>query len=341
MTASRPSIPAPAHPRRRRQPLPWQTPKPTEEDPQSSERLARILASPTYRRADEDIGFLASDETRGIRLEIDYLKPELLLEQHAIRNTIVVFGGTRIVERGEAERKLARARDALAQRPHDVELARQLARAERVLAKSGYYDVARRLARLVAEAEGGRLVVMTGGGPGVMEAANRGAHDVGAKTIGLNIDLPHEQFPNPYVTPDLCFRFHYFAMRKLHFLKRARALVAFPGGFGTLDELFETLTLVQTRKIPPIPVVLVGAAYWKRLIDVDFLIDEGVIDPEDRELLWYAESAEEVWQDIRSWYAAAGRKLVDGDGEDDDERLASGPPRAGAPGRTAPKGGTA
>ena len=153
------------------------------------------------------------------------------------------------------------------------------------------------------------MVVVTGGGPGVMEAANRGAYDVGAKTVGLNITLPHEQYPNPYVTPGLCFQFHYFALRKLHFLLRARALVAFPGGFGTFDELFETLTLVQTRKIKPVPVILVGEDYWRRAVDLDFLVAEGVIDAEDRELLWFAETAQEIWDGIRHWYQLAGEPL--------------------------------
>jgi uncharacterized protein (TIGR00730 family) len=313
MTPGHPRVPQPAHPQRRRQPLPWHRPKALDEDPRAPEQVERILRSPTYRRADEDLDFLEADETRGVRLQIDYQKTEDLLEQQDVRHTIVIFGGTRIVEPAEAERHVRRLRSELDQRPGDPELARQLARAERVRAKSGYYDVARELGRRVSRSRdgGARLVVMTGGGPGVMEAANRGAHDVGAKTVGLNIDLPHEQFPNPYVTPDLCFRFRYFAMRKLHFLLRARALVVFPGGFGTLDELFETLTLIQTRKIQPIPVILVGESYWRRLVDIDFLIDEGVVDPEDRELLWYAETAGEIWQDIVSWYAAAGRRLVD------------------------------
>jgi hypothetical protein len=154
-----------------------------------------------------------------------------------------------------------------------------------------------------------RLVVMTGGGPGIMEAANRGAFDVGGKSVGLNISLPHEQYPNPYVTPDLCVRFHYFALRKLHFLLRTRALVAFPGGYGTLDELFETLTLVQTRKISPVPIVLVGESYWRRAVDVDFLVDEGVIAEEDRELFWYAETAQEIWSGILRWHEANGTPL--------------------------------
>ena len=143
---------------------------------------------------------------------------------------------------------------------------------------------------------------MTGGGPGIMEAANRGAYDAGLKTVGLNISLPHEQYPNPYITPELCFHFHYFALRKMHFLLRARALVALPGGFGTFDELFETLTLIQTRKIKPVPVVLIGKKYWKQVLDIDFMVDEGVIDPEDRELFWYAETAQEAWEGIINWH---------------------------------------
>ena len=157
------------------------------------------------------------------------------------------------------------------------------------------------------------LVAQTGGGPGMMEAANRGVHDVGGKTIGLNITLPHEQYPNPYITPALCFQFHYFALRKLHFMLRARALVAFPGGFGTLDELFETLTLIQTRKIKPVPVVLVGERYWRKAFDIDFLVDEGVIDAEDRDLFWYAETAEDIWHGLLLWYERNGAPLIAGD----------------------------
>jgi hypothetical protein len=152
---------------------------------------------------------------------------------------------------------------------------------------------------------------MTGGGPGIMEAANRGAFDVGAKSVGLNIALPHEQYPNPYITPDLCLRFHYFALRKLHFLHRAKALVAFPGGYGTLDEVFETLTLVQTRKIKPLPVVLVGREFWSQAVDFEFLVDEGVIDPEDKELFRFAETAEEAWDHITAWYECNGEPLLE------------------------------
>ena len=295
-------IPTPAHPDRRREPLPWQKPKSADEDAGAPARLEAILASPSYRQADQDVDFLNLDETRGVRLQIDYLKAEQLLGQHGIAHTIVVFGSTRIPEPASARRSLETAQSALAKAPDDMELQRQLAVAERIEAKSHYYDIARELGRLVGNAGAGphdsRLVVMTGGGPGVMEAANRGAFDAGAKSVGLNIKLPHEQYPNPYITAELCFRFHYFALRKLHFLLRAKALVAFPGGYGTLDELFETLTLIQTRKIHPVPVVLVGERYWRRAFDVDFLVDEGAIAPEDRELFWHAEDARSIWEGI-------------------------------------------
>lgn len=314
LSAGDPQIPLPAHPRERRVPLPGQRPMPVEDDPDASRRLEAILASPSYREADEDVGFLHHDETRGVRLQLDYLKTESLLSQHGVHHTIVVFGSTRIPDPAVAQRDMELARRALGEAPEDPERKRTAMVAERVLANSRYYIVAREFGRLVGSAprqpDGGRIVVMTGGGPGTMEAANRGAHDVGAESVGLNIRLPREQYPNPYVTPDLCFRFHYFALRKLHFVKRARALVAFPGGYGTFDELFETLTLVQTRTIEPIPVVLVGQAYWQRAFDVDFLVAEGVIDEEDRDLFWFAETAQEIWDGILQWYKLAGKPLV-------------------------------
>lgn len=307
-------IPTPPHPSQRREPLPWQRPKAVEEDPDAHKRIQAIIASSSYREADEDVEFLRGDEARGLRLQLDYLKPQLLLDRHDIRQTIVVFGGTRIHEPAAARRKVDELRAASSAAPTNSELARHLGIAERLLAKSGYYDVAREFGRLVAESDMGnsrpKLVIVTGGGPGIMEAANRGAHDVGANTIGLNIHLPSEQYPNPYITPNLCFRFHYFAMRKLHFLLRAKALVAFPGGYGTLDELFETLALVQTRTIKPVPVVLVGEQYWRQAVDVDFLVDEGVIDAEDRELFWFAETAQDIWDGILRWYEGAGEPLV-------------------------------
>jgi uncharacterized protein (TIGR00730 family) len=307
-------VPTPAHPHRRREPLPWHRPKPSEEDPDAPHRIQAILDSPGYRQADQDIDFLNLDGTRGVRLQIDYQKPEMLLERHGIRHTIVVFGSTRIPEPASAQRQVETLRTRAEADPHNADLQRRLAVARRILAKSHYYEVARDFARLVSQAgaehDGSRMVVMTGGGPGMMEAANRGAYDVDAKTIGLNINLPHEQYPNPYITPDLCFRFHYFALRKLHFLLRTRALVAFPGGYGTFDELFETLTLVQTRKIKPVPIVLVGEEYWRQAFNVDFLADEGVIDAEDRDLFWFAESAEEIWEGILHWHEANGEPLL-------------------------------
>jgi uncharacterized protein (TIGR00730 family) len=309
----KPRIPKPAHPVNRREPLPWQCPKPSEEDPHAPARVQAILQSPSYRRADVDLDFLARDTMRGVRLQIDYFKPEILLEEHRIRHTIVVFGSTRICEPATAQRKMDVLKAALAADAGNKELERRLAIAERVLAKSHYYEVAREFARLVSAtnktANGQHRVVVTGGGPGIMEAANRGAFDLGAKSVGFNISLPHEQYPNPYITPELCFNFHYFAMRKLHFLLRAKALVAFPGGYGTFDELFEVLTLVQTRKIKPIPVVLVGESYWRKAVNLDFLVDEGVIDQEDRELFWFAETAQEIWNGILHWHDIGGEPL--------------------------------
>jgi uncharacterized protein (TIGR00730 family) len=308
------SRPGPAHPRERDQALPGEAPKPADDDPHAAEALRRILASPCYREADQDLDFLKGDAARGVRLQLDFLKTESLLEAQGVEHTIVVFGGTRIHEAGAARRAVEACGRALAAKPGDPALQRRLAIARRVAAKSRYYDMARAFGALVGaageSAAGGRIMVITGGGPGVMEAANRGAHDVGARSIGLNISLPKEQYPNPYVTPELCFRFHYFAMRKLHFVMRARALVAFPGGYGTLDELFEVLALAQTRKLAPVPVILMGEAYWRGVFNPEFLVDEGVIDPEDRDLFWYAETAEEAWRDILDWYEAAGRPLI-------------------------------
>ncbi len=307
------AIPAPAHPHQRREPLPWQQPKTIEEDPLSHQRVRVILDSPSYREADQDVEFLNCDSVRGVRLLLDYLKPETLLAQHGVLHTIVTFGSTRIVEPAAAQRKLTALRDAVARSPGDTQLHARLTVAERLLEKSRYYDVAREFGRLVGACGEGpkdsRVVLMTGGGPGLMEAANRGAFDADAVNIGLNVTLPHEQYPNPYISPDLCFRFHYFAMRKLHFLLRAKALVAFPGGYGTFDELFETLTLVQTRKIQPLPVVLVGEAFWSKAFDLQFLVDEGVIDPEDAELFWVVETAEEAWQGILKWHEENGTPL--------------------------------
>lgn len=305
--------PAPAHPEERETDLPWKSAKPAIEDIDAPALVAEIMRAPNYVPADKDVDFLERSDNRGLRLQLDYSKAEKLLEEHGVAHSIVVFGSTRVPEPDAARRHVEELEQLAARDPHDSVLSKRLHVARRVLEKSGYYDVAREFGRIVGAAEGphgNRLVVVTGGGPGMMEAANRGAREAGARTVGLNISLPHEQYPNPYLTPSLCFQFHYFAIRKLHFLLRARALVAFPGGFGTLDELFETLTLIQTRKVKPVPVILVGEAYWRRAFDPDFLVEEGVIDPEDRDLFWYAETAREIWDDILRWYERNGTSLI-------------------------------
>ncbi|KAA1194026.1 LOG family protein [Pseudohalioglobus sediminis] len=313
---SRDQIPEPAHPLDRKSRLPGEKHEEMAADFHEAHRIDRILESSAYIPATEDVAFLQGSDARGVRLQLDYLKPELTMRELGIENTIVVFGGTRISELGESEKSVKRLRAQLDKQPDDVTLQRKLAVAERVLEKSHFYEVARDFSSLVAASGGGpsdhRLVVMTGGGPGIMEAANRGASEAGAQTVGLNITLPREQFPNPYLTPELCFQFNYFALRKMHFMLRARALVAFPGGYGTLDELFETLTLIQTRKIEPLPVVLVGESFWRRLVDIDFLADEGVIDDEDRDLFWYADTAEDIWEGLKLWYRKAGKALAPG-----------------------------
>ncbi|MEN4044912.1 MULTISPECIES: TIGR00730 family Rossman fold protein [Sulfurimonas] len=293
--------------------LPWEHPKLQEEDPQSLELIKTIMQSPTYAMAEEDKEFINSYEARGVRLELDYLKPELQMNKHGIEHTIVVFGSARIVEKETAMKRLSAIGEMLQKKPNNRDLLHELYVAERMVGKSIYYDDARKFGQLVGKsgksAEDCRVTVMTGGGPGIMEAANRGAYDVGAKSIGLNIKLPHEQYPNPYITPDLCFLFHYFAIRKLHFLNRAKALVIYPGGFGTFDELFETLTLIQTRKSQTIPVVLVGKSYWNKAIDFEFLKDEGVIAPQDTEIITFADNAEEAWEYILSWHQEQGTPL--------------------------------
>lgn len=307
-------VPDPPDRLQRDEPLPWQRVKAGEDDPEAASRVKALIESDSYAEADRDAAFLQRDPVRGARIQLDYMKPELLLNEHGVRNTIVVFGGTRIPEEAEARRRVDSLERLAAAHPDDDDIKRRVTIARRVLAKSRYYEIAREFGSIVGQARDGtdecRLLLMTGGGPGIMEAANRGAYDVGAKSIGLNISLPHEQYPNPYVSPGLCFSVRYFAIRKLHFLMRARALVVFPGGFGTIDELFETLTLVQTRKIDPLPIVLVGERFWRRAFDFDFLVDEGVVDPEDRELFWYAESAGEIWNSIGEWYQKSGNSLT-------------------------------
>lgn len=266
------------------------------------ENLRAILASPSYRLAEQDVEFLATPELRPIRMQLELLKCEMAMQQQGVESTIVVFGGTQVVERDEAEMRLAQAQASLAESPDDPGCRRQVARAERILAKARYYDEAREFGRIVStvcQRDGHcEYVVITGGGPGIMEAANRGAYDVEAKSIGLNITLPAEQTPNPYITPELCFQFHYFALRKMHFLLRAKGLVVFPGGFGTLDELFCTLTLRQTQRMQKLPIILYGTEYWNRVLDLEFLADEGVIADHHLDLFTYADTPEEAWNKI-------------------------------------------
>lgn len=262
--------------------------------------------APSYVKAYEDIEFLNRGELRPVRLQLELLKTELTLQEHKINSTIVVFGGTRIIAPELARTRVEDLESELARTPDDTSLQKRLSIARNILAKSKYYDEARVFGRLVSEygqADNGKeFVVVTGGGPGVMEAANRGAYEAGAKSIGLNITLPEEQAPNPYITPDLCFQFHYFAIRKMHFMLRAKALVAFPGGYGTMDELFEALTLVQTTKVVRLPIVLMGREFWNGIVNFDRFAEEGVIDPEDVGIFHFAETAEEAWQYIQEYW---------------------------------------
>ena len=311
-----------------------------------AENMEAILSSPSYSLAQDDRHLLDKSEMRGVRMLLELGKPELAFLADSITSTVIVFGGTQIVERPAAERRLSEARRAMARAQNTAAvpasglasaavpasglasaavpasglasaavpasakavegLARELKRAEQLLAYCRYYDAAREFARLVSidnQCDDKRdYVIITGGGPGIMEAANRGAFDVGCKSIGLNIKLPSEQQPNPFITPELCFQFKYFALRKFHFILRAAAVVLFPGGFGTLDEMFETLTLRQTHRMQPVPIILFGRDYWSKVINFQFLADSGVISDEHLKLFTYAETADEAWQQILDFH---------------------------------------
>ncbi len=281
--------------------------KPSEKSTTHEERIAAIKSSASYQQAHVDETFMCRDELRPVRLQLEMLKPEMILQDEGVRSTVVVFGGTRIIERPDAEAKLAHMQERLEKDPQSITKQRDVRIAERVLAKCHYYDEARKFGRIVSEkSEADDMidyVVVTGGGPGIMEAANRGAYDVNAKSIGLNITLPFEQEPNSYISPELCFEFKYFAIRKMHFLMRAKAMVAFPGGYGTMDELFETLTLIQTKRMDPIPVILFGKEFWQKAVNWETFVEEGTIAPHDIELVSYAETAEEAWRIIRDFYS--------------------------------------
>ncbi|MDW6025360.1 LOG family protein [Mesorhizobium sp. BAC0120] len=265
--------------------------------PHSDEDLEHIKRVPdtpqtraaTYRLAWDDPDFMTRRELRPVRLQLELLKPEMTLAERGIESTVVIFGGSRIPEPGGK-----------------AWAAKNEAQKCNLEANSRYYEEARKFARLCsqhsARSDFREFVVVTGGGPGVMEAGNRGAHDVGAPTIGLNIVLPHEQAPNAYVTPDLCFNFHYFAIRKMHFVMRAKAMAVFPGGFGTLDEFFETLTLIQTGRMERVPIILFGSDFWSRAMDLDFLAEQGTISPGDQDIIDLVDTADEAWAIISRFY---------------------------------------
>ncbi|HEY6133460.1 MAG TPA: TIGR00730 family Rossman fold protein [Rubrivivax sp.] len=272
---------------------------PTAEEEALAESPPSLYSGPesAYRLAFTDTDFLLREELRPVRMQLELLKPELVQDEHGIDSTIVIFGSARVLPPDAAARQLDSAREA-----GD---AAALKRAETAVAMSRYYDEARRFSALVTTRSRSLetpIYVVTGGGPGIMEAGNRGAHEIGGKSIGLNIVLPHEQAPNPYITPELCFQFHYFALRKMHFLMRSIALVCFPGGFGTLDELFEVMTLQQCGKVRSRPILLFGRAFWTRLIDFDFLVETGMISPGDVNLFHFVETAEEAWAALEAHY---------------------------------------
>ncbi|HUH39129.1 MAG TPA: TIGR00730 family Rossman fold protein [Spongiibacteraceae bacterium] len=274
------------------------------DDEQRAALRAAITGGAAYRLAQEDIEFLAQDDLRPLRLQLELFKPEQQLRAQGITSTVVVFGSARVPSLGEAQARLAALTQA--EGGQDAASPAALASAKRQLAQARYYEEARRFSQMISQRfqqeDRCDFVVVTGGGPGIMEAANRGAFDAGARSIGLNITLPHEQEPNPFISPELAFQFRYFAIRKMHFLLRARALVTFPGGYGTFDELFEVLTLVQTGKMARIPIVLVGTEFWRRVVDFDCLVEEGFINPEDTALFTYADTAEEIMATLEAFY---------------------------------------
>ena len=274
------------------------------------QRLKAIMEHPSYKLAYMDQDFIRSDDLRPLRLELELLKPEMFLDDLGIQSTVVVFGGTQVMPQEEVDPIMAEAKSLAKSKPDSEEAKRAMIRAERFQAKVRYYDECREFAKIVTEYNkefrDGEYIIKTGGGPGIMEAANRGAYDAGGKSMALNITLPFEQTPNSYITPGMCFQFNYFAIRKMHFLLRAKALVCFPGGFGTLDELFTTLTLRQTGRMQEIPIILYSKEYWDGIIDFQFLADEGVIKDSHLEIFQYTETPEETWDVIKKFHKIKG-----------------------------------
>lgn len=274
-------------------------------DNATDKRVLKLRKSPAFRRAYQDQEFLSREELRPVRLQLELLKPEMSLKENNVNATVVVFGSARIWSEEESARRINEMKKVCRSDPKNSVLANKLSSAQRLSHTCKYYEQARKFGHIVSEK--GRFgdthfIIVTGGGPGIMEAANRGAFEAGARSIGLNITLPMEQGPNPFVSPEFCFRFHYFAIRKMHFMMRARALVVFPGGFGTMDELFEVLTLVQTGKKRPLPIVLFGKKFWNDAINFEAMAKWGFISKEDLKLFSYAETAEEAWEIIADFY---------------------------------------
>jgi len=268
-----------------------------------SKNLELIISSSNYQLAHEDRELLNSDEMRGVRMLLEINKPEKILEEQKILSTIIVFGGASLSDKSSIENRLELAKNSLTKDPSSSNLQREITRLKNLQSISHYYDSAREFAKIVSRQNQkehcNSHVIVTGGGPGIMEAANRGAFDADCKSIGLNISLPNEQHPNSYITPGLCFKFNYFALRKFHFVMRSVAAVFFPGGFGTFDELFELLTLRQTGMKTQIPIILFGRDYWSKVINFQFLSDHGLISDEHMSLFQYADSASEAWDIIR------------------------------------------
>ena len=270
----------------------------------NSKNLNLIINSDTYKLAYEDLGLLSRNEMRGVRMLLEITKPDLILEENKILSTIIIFGGASIAEESKTKEKIDDIKKLIKKNPSSVLLKRNLNRLENLLSMSHYYQSAREFSKLASINNQSKScnshVIVTGGGPGIMEAANRGAFEANCKSIGLNISLPNEQIPNAFITPGLCFKFNYFALRKIHFVMRSIGAVFFPGGFGTLDELFELLTLRQTGMKNKIPIILFGREYWDKIINFEYLADLGLISDEHLNLFEYADTASEAWDIIKS-----------------------------------------
>ncbi|MDO5581769.1 MAG: TIGR00730 family Rossman fold protein [Planctomycetia bacterium] len=288
--------------------------RPQETAAEIEQKTKTLLKAPSYRKAYKDEDFLQGDDARELRLLAEYMKADTAFRKKRILSTIIVFGSARIKSPKTARDNLEAVEKKLRSDPDSESLKTECAKAKTALEFSKYYEEARKLGEIVSECNQFYAmedpeplrhldyVICTGGGPGIMEAANRGAWDAGGVSIGLNISLPFEQRPNPYITPDLCFQYHYFAMRKMHFMIRARALVAFPGGFGTFDELFEALTLRQTGRMQTLPIILFGEHFWRKCINFEYLAEAGMISPKDLDLITFVETADEAWDSIREFY---------------------------------------